>query len=51
MDLKEIKWKNVDWSNVVKDSGQKWDLMKALMNFHILLIVGKFVNIWGNISF
>lgn len=36
MDLKEIKWKNVDQTNLAKDSDQEWGLMEALMNFHIL---------------
>lgn len=36
MDLEEMKWKDVDWTNLAKDSDQKWGLMKALMIFHVL---------------
>jgi hypothetical protein len=35
MDLKEIRWKSVDWIHLALDSDQWWVLVNTVMNLQV----------------
>jgi hypothetical protein len=44
MDLREISWDDRDWIDLAQDRDQRMCLVKVVMNFRVLLNVGKFLN-------
>jgi hypothetical protein len=37
VDLQEIGWAVMEWTDVPEDRDRRWDLLNAVMNHHVLL--------------
>jgi hypothetical protein len=44
MDLREIGWGGMDWTDLAQDRGQWRALVNTIMNLRVLLNVGKFLS-------
>jgi hypothetical protein len=51
MDLQEVEWRGIDWTDLVQDREKFWALVNAVINLRVLESAGNFLTSLGLVSF